>query len=482
MKFMKKYLVCLAAIYSVSMGCLAGEVTIEVRGDVYAPSKLWVASPGMEEDSKAWIELIPAGIQSGNRSAVYKAELASGRYSVVAADMVTTENDEALGAYYIFPPPFSVFSSTTASVRTLRAQAAFFDVTEESLDLGQVEFMPGDLLALMVRNGKGKGWVLPGPGDDEDPYIQMLRSKLRWVSLPRETPEGGWLTLASGNRMLARRADGSWSRHSVMKGGSPRLVSPVTEEIVVIAGEGPQIEWRRLDGAAVERLGTAGLPPGLMEALHCDAERRCAAGLLTESSVSLYYTADARSAEWKNIAVIEKLDCKKGCVFSARFHSMPGEILSINGSGATTRVRLADGAIESGVLPFRYISSFYNKAMLTARDNISADGGRVWREINTPTIYGNTQFDGSGRIFTNSTDFNFKKSYVRPTIRRSEAEGSRWPEISYAPTSGEYVVGGASSLQYIRHGNNLWVSYDAGSTWQRDRDFFAILDGKRSEK
>ncbi len=468
-------MLCAVAIVlcAASLSCLAGEIRVEVRGETYAPAKLWVAPVATEKDVKTWIEIEPSGIQHRRYSAEYRATLAPGRYALVAADIEKDVSEYAYGALYGAPSMFPAPVPTRTPVRTLRADAAHFEIGNDTRDLGRIEFLTGSGLALLVRNADETGWITTDPSDDRDPDIARLRAKLRWISTPREMPDGRWLALASGNRMLVRDTDGRWRAQTVMQGGVPRIISAVSADTVAIAAEGPRIEWRRLDGTAAESFVTTGLPEGLIEALHCDADRRCAAAVLTESSIALHYTADAKKGDWMQAAVLGKAQCNSICTFNATFHSLPGEMLAIGEKGSTIRVRLSDGVIERGTLPFRHTVSFYNNAKLTARDKTSADGGRSWQEINTRMVDGTAQFNRSGHVFTLS--FNFEFGFTRPAIRYSDDAGQHWREISQPPTYGAYVVGGVSPAQYMHYGNNLWVSKDAGLTWQVDHAAFEAL-------
>lgn len=461
------------ALCAASPSCLAGEMRIEVHGETYAPAKLWVAPVATEKDVKTWIEIAPSGIQHRRYRAEYRATLAPGRYALVAADVAKDVSEYAYGALYGIPSTLPVPFPTTTPVRTLRPDAAQFEIGNDARDLGRIEFLTGSGLALLVRNAGATGWITADPGDGRDPDVARLRAKLRWISTPREMPDGRWLALASGNRMIVRDNDGRWRAQTVMQGGVPRIISAVSADTVAIAAEGPRIEWRRLDGTAAESFGTTGLAEGLIEALHCDADRRCAAAVLTESSIALHYTADASKGGWTQAAVLGKVQCNSICMFNATFHSLPGEMLAIGDKGSTVRVRLSDGAVERGTLPFRHTVSFYNNAKLTARDKISADGGRSWQEINTRAMGGTAQFDQSGHVFELS--LNFEIGFNRPAIRYSDDGGQHWREISQPPTFGTYVVGGISPAQYMHYGNNLWVSLDAGLTWQIDHAAFEAL-------
>ena len=467
-------LTCATLLSAASLTCMAGNVRIEVRGEIYAPAKLWVAPVATQKDDKTWIEIAPIGIQHRNYSAEYRTTLSPGRYAIVAADVAKDLNEYAYGAssdptgmFYLPPSPIRT------PVRTLRADATHFEIGNDAQDLGRIEFLTGPGLALMLRGTGAVGWTTADPGDDRDPDVARLRQQLRWISTPREMTDGRWLALASGNRMIVRDSDGRWHAQAVMRGGVPRVVSQVSADTIVIAGEGPRIEWRRLDGTAVKSLDTTGLPNGLIEALQCDANQRCAAGVLTESSITLHYTADASKGGWTQIATLDKVRCNRNCVFHAAFHSLPGEMLAIGDKGSTLRIRLNDSAVERGTLPFRHLVSFYNNAKLTARDRISTDGGRSWQKINTRITDGTSQFDRSGHVFTMSLNYEF--GYMKPAIRYSEDGGQRWREISQPPTFGTYVVGGISPLQYMQHGNNLWVSTDAAKTWQLDHAAFEAL-------
>jgi hypothetical protein len=202
--------------------------------------------------------------------------------------------------------------------------------------------------------------------------------------------------------------------------------------------------------------------------------------MLSESSVDLYYTANADKGDWMQIATLEKVHCNPTCNFNSAFHSLPGEMLAIGERGSTFRVILSDGTVERGTLPFRHIASFYNNAKLTSRDRVSTDGGRSWQEVNTPHFYTNTQFDENGRAFSMGFDIDF--GYNRPTIRQSKDDGKHWPQISQPPAFGVYVVGGASPVQYMQRGNNLWISLDSGVSWRPDHAAFEALVDKGGAK
>ncbi|MBK8067989.1 MAG: hypothetical protein IPK27_10280 [Rhodanobacteraceae bacterium] len=366
-------------------------------------------------------------------------------------------------------------------LRAARAQGEHFTVSPEgNTDLGELEVYADGSLGLMLREGPDNpAWKLASSDARNDPVVAALRARVRTASVS-ETQDGGWIAIASGNRLAYAGTDQRWRVFDVLAGGHPQVASMAGSDAIAVGGYGPQLEWQALDGAAT-RLSTQGLPAGAVALLACDAQARCAIAIRAlDNRSTLAWTADARTQPWTVAAELPGESCgwavSADCSMPAQFHRMDERVVGISDGTRMVSLDLANGTLTEQTLDEHGRGSVYLDGNLIVGKRISRDGGKTWSRRAKEDDRAQMGADGKRYLFEVDAGIRF----ALPVLRRQDTADARWQEHAPAPAFGQYVVGRHSPRQYLVTADNLWLSVDGGQNWRADSPLIEALTAHRS--
>jgi len=450
----------------------AAEVRVRVHQLGTAPARLWVAAPADIADVSKW-QMLTGRAHQGRRPMIpppvddYAAELAAGEYMVAGYSK----------AGFVLPGAPEV----PLPLRALREHGEAFAVPASgTIDLGELELFADGSLAIMIRIGAANpAWALADADSGGDPLVTALRSRVRSVNLS-ETPDGGWLALASGHRLARLDADRAWRVYGLSEVNHPQVAAFAGSDAIVVAGYGPQLAWLAADGA-VTTLPVDGLPAGAAVLLQCDAQARCALAIRgLDNRSTLAWTADARSQPWKRASELPSESCgwatNAECSMPAQFHAFEGRVLAVSDGTRLSSLDLASGEVSEKTLEDEGRGSVYRDGNLIVGKRVSRDGGQTWSRRAKEDDRAQTAVDGKRYMFEVDAGLRF----ALPIIRRQESAGARWQDHAVLPAFGNYVVGRNSPRQYLGTPDGLWLSTDAGQSWRGDHDLVSALTALRS--
>lgn len=452
----------------------AAEVRVRAHALGAAPARLWVAPLADVGDAAKWLPL-PGSAHVGKRPMTpppvddYAAELAPGDYVLAGYSK----------AGFVIPGT----PDTRLPLRAVRERGEHFSVPPSgTVDLGKLEIFTEGSLGLIVREGDANpAWALAEPDADSDAVVVALRSRVRSASVS-ETADGGWIAIASGNRLAHVDAQQRWRVFDVLAGGHPQLASLAGSEAIVVGGYGPQLEWQPLDGAPTQ-LSVDGLPAGAVVLLTCDAQARCAIAIRAlDNRSTLAWTADAHTQAWTRVAELPSESCgwavSADCSMPAQFHRMHERVVAISDGTRMVSLDLASGAATEQTLDEHGRGSVYLDGNLIVGKRISRNGGQTWSRRAREDDRAQTAVDGKRYMFEVDAGLRF----ALPTTRRQDAAGAKWQDNSAAPAFGHYVVGRHSPRQYLITADNLWLSTDGGQNWRGDIELINALTAPGSRQ